>query len=127
MTPLKGDDKVFGCGFSKGLGIFETDISTKKPVELTTFRKVGIQKICSSLHSCALTKDGKVYCWGDSKYRNIIQTRVDDYGQCGTGSTSKYAPITLLKLPFKVRDVAVSYETTLLCSGMSKFSIFSHF
>lgn len=34
------------------------------PIEIVAMRGIKIKKMQSSSHTCALTQNGKVYCWG---------------------------------------------------------------
>ncbi len=70
---------VFCWGFNEDgqLGIGTTELSTL-PVEVTSLYKEIATVAAGMSHSCALTYDGHVKCWGDNTY-----------GQLGDGSTSR--------------------------------------
>lgn len=103
-------NQLFGCGASAYLGIgdSQTFSPTYSYVEITALRGIPIIKMASTNHTCAITEDGRLYCWG----RN-------DYMQCNLSSAKLVNVPVQVKLPYRVTDVAVGWVFTILCAGMN--------
>ncbi|XP_065051875.1 alsin-like [Rhopilema esculentum] len=70
------DYKVFSVGSNEygqlGLG---DRVDRKTPREISFLTEKFVNRVaCGSRHSCAISKKGQVFCWGDSRH-----------GQCGQG------------------------------------------
>lgn len=98
------DDKLFGFGSRKYLGIGNVDGCSVDPVEINIGQP--IVKIEANQHTLALTKYGQVYVWGPN-----------GYGECGIDDAGDfiYTP-RLLDMPSRVRDIAVGVEHSVICT-----------
>jgi alpha-tubulin suppressor-like RCC1 family protein len=96
------DDKLYGFGTTMYLGV--NSLSTDRtwvPIEVLGMRGIKIKKMGSSSHTCALTENGKVYCWG---YSVGIDYRTPE----------------VLNIPRRIIDIAVGANHCLFVTGKWK-------
>ncbi|KYQ92740.1 hypothetical protein DLAC_06744 [Tieghemostelium lacteum] len=116
---LTNDGMVFGFGSSKYGQISQgmsniLDIDTSTPIRIgeSLYNEFVTQISCGSYHCLALSENGNIYSWG-----------LNDFGQCGNGSSSG----SNLTIPYRIRLPAGSLSdnpiSMIAAGGRSSMAI----
>ena len=95
---------IFGSGECDQLGLGEDIFERKKAAPLTFFEENNLNIVdvqCGSMHTLALTNDGRVYSWGNN-----------DEGALGR-PVNEGTPIEAIEIPSKIDGISAGDSHSL--------------